>query len=184
MKGDDSSKYSKQDYTICKGKFWKNFKASVMYVQDPELKIRLQKCVNSISEPFSTEIWYHDFYGKKYLRPMYSSDETSELNLQNVTEKDAEQNLINYVNETIANDEEPKTLKNLCKDYSNMLGKFVLYKIVKSNRIKDLLILHFGDRIGFYTRHERNKSTIVYGGKIGQTYCKAVRNGSEVKRFE
>ena len=39
MKGDDSSKYSKQDYTICKGKFWKNFKASVMYVQDPELKL-------------------------------------------------------------------------------------------------------------------------------------------------
>ena len=65
-----------------------------------------------------------------------------------------------------------------------MLGKFVLYKIVKSNRTKDLLILHFGDRIGFYTRHERNKSTIVYGGKIGRTYCEAVRNGSEVKRFE
>ena len=70
MKGDDSSKYSKQDYTICEGKFWKKFKASVMYVQDPELKIRLQKCVNSISEPFSTEIWYHDFYGKK-ISPTY-----------------------------------------------------------------------------------------------------------------
>ena len=99
-----------------------------MYVQDPELKIRLQKCVNSISEPFSTEIWYHDFYGKKYLRLIYSSDETSEWNLQNVTEKDAAQNLINYVNETVAYDEESKTLKNLCKDYSNMLGNLYFTK--------------------------------------------------------
>ena len=101
-----------------------------------------------------------------------------------MTEKDAEHNFINYVNETIVNNKQPKTLKNLYKDYSNMLGKLVLYKTIKSNHIKDLLTLHFGYIIGFYTRHERNKNAIVYGRKIGQTYCKAVRNGSEVKRFE
>ena len=97
--------------------FGKSLKASVTYVQDPELKLRLQTCVNSISDPFSTEIWYHDYCRKKYLRPIYSTDETSEQNMQNVTEKDVEQNFINYVNETIVNDEEPRTLKNLCKDY-------------------------------------------------------------------
>ena len=69
-----------------------------MYVQDPELKLKLQTCVNSMSNPFSTEIWYHDSCRKKYFRTIYSTDETNEQNLQNVTEKDAEQNLINYVN--------------------------------------------------------------------------------------
>ena len=91
-----------------------------------------------------------------------------------------EQNFINYVNETIVNDEEPRTLKNLCKDYSNMLENFGLYKTVKSDRIKDLMILHFGDAIGFHTRHERNKSAIVYSRRTGQTYYEAVLNGSEV----
>ena len=44
MKEDDSSKHPKRDkfYKICEGKFWKKFKASVMYVQDPELKLSLQ----------------------------------------------------------------------------------------------------------------------------------------------
>ena len=113
------SKHPKRDkfYKICEDRFWEKFKASVMYVQDPELKLRLQTCVNSISDPFSTEIWYHDSCRKECLRPIFSTDETSERNLQDVTEKDVEQNFINYVNETIVNDEEPRTLKNLCKDY-------------------------------------------------------------------
>ena len=123
MKGDDSSKHPKWDkfYKICEDKFRKNFKASFMYVQDPGLKLKLQTCVNSISNQFSTEIWYHDSCGKKCFRTIYSTDETSEQNFQNLTEKDVEQNFINYVNEGVVNDEEPRTLKSLCKDYSDML---------------------------------------------------------------
>ena len=79
-----------------------------MYVQDPELKLRLQTCVNSISDQFSTEIWYYDSCRKRYLWPIYSTDETSERNFQNVTEKDVEQNNINYVNKAIISDEEPR----------------------------------------------------------------------------
>ena len=43
-----------------------------------------------------------------------------------------------------------------------MLENFGLYKAMKSDRIKDLLIRHFRDAIGFHTRHERNKSAIMY----------------------
>ena len=35
-----------------------------------------------------------------------------------------------------------------------MLENFGLYKAMKSDRIKDLLIRHFRDAIGFHTRHE------------------------------
>ena len=48
-----------------------------------------------------------------------------------MTEKDVEQNFINYVNETIVNNEERRTLKNLRNDYSNMSENFGLYKTVK-----------------------------------------------------
>ena len=34
------------------------------------------------------------------------------------------------LNETIVNEEETRTLKNLCKDYSNMLENFRLYKTI------------------------------------------------------
>ena len=58
MKGDDSSKHPKRDkfFKIYEVKFWKTFKASIVYVKDPELKLRFQMCVNSIFDPFSTEI--------------------------------------------------------------------------------------------------------------------------------
>ena len=67
-----------------------------MYVQDPQLKFKLQTYVNSISYPFPREIWYHDSCPKKHLLPIYSTDETSEGKLQNASEKDMEQNFINY----------------------------------------------------------------------------------------
>ena len=91
----------------------------------------------SIPFPIHSPQKHDDSCRKKYLRPIYGIDETSERNLQNVTEKDVEQKFINYVNETIVSDEEPRTLKNLCKDYSNMLENFGLYKTMKSDRIKD-----------------------------------------------
>ena len=46
-----------------------------------------------------------------------------------------------------------------------MLENFGLYKTIKSDRIKELLTLHFGDTIGFHNRHERNKSALCTAGK-------------------
>ena len=58
-------------YKICEDKFWIKSKASVMYVKDPELKLRLQTCIDATSDPFSTEIWYHESCRKKYIKPIY-----------------------------------------------------------------------------------------------------------------
>ena len=84
---------------------------------------------------------------------MYHNDETSERNIQHMTEKDMEQNFINYqsIVKTIVNHEEPQTLKNLCKEYSNILESFGLYKTVKSDCIKELLIFHWRyNRLPYY----------------------------------
>ena len=90
------------------------------------------------------------------------------------------QTFVNFVNEKFVNDKEPRALKNLCKYYSNILENFGLYRTVKSDSIKDLLILHFGDTISFHIRHERNKSANMYNRKTDQTYCEAVANVLEV----
>ena len=95
------------------------------------------------------------------------------------------QTFVNFVNEKFVNDEEPRALKNLCKDYSNILENFGLYKTVKSDSIKDLLILHFGNTISFHIRHERtnkstDKGTNMYNRRTDQTYCKEVANFLEV----
>ena len=94
------------------------------------------------------------------------------------------QTFVNFVNEKFVNDEESRALKNLCEDYSNILENFGLYKTAKSDSIKDLLILHFGNTISFHIRHERNKSTNMCNRRTGQTYCKEVANFLEVTEEE
>ena len=137
-----------------------------MYVQDAELKLRLQGCIDATSDPFSTEIWYHESCRKKYIKPIYEPvHTTSERNLQTVAEKDVEQNFINFVNEMVLNEEEPKSLKSLCKEYAEMLENFGFFKCVKSDRIKDLLINNFGEKIGFHSRIQSVQCTVKIEAK-------------------
>ena len=69
MKRDDSPKYPEWDkfYKIFEDKFWKKFKASVMYVQDPELKLKIiDVCKFHIQSIFHRNIVViHDSYQKK-----------------------------------------------------------------------------------------------------------------------
>ena len=104
------------------------------------------------TDPFSTEVWYHDSCRKMYIKPVYNTLYTSaeREDFQNVSEKEIEQNFINYISTTILDDEEPKTLKCLCKEYTDMLLNFGFFKTIKSDRMKDLLICNFGEKIGFY----------------------------------
>ena len=83
-----------------------------------------------------------------------------------MTEKDVEKKFINYVNEEIVNDEE----------FMQWLFKYIreLYKAIKSDCIKGLLILHFWDTIGFHT------SVVVYSRRTGQVYYEVVVSGLEV----
>ena len=165
-------------FKINEDKFWRKFKASVLYVEDPDVKLRLQTCVDSTPNPFSTEIWYHGSCRKE------AQSKSNERNLQNVTEKDVEQNFMNYVSDTIVADEEPKTLKSLCNDFKVRLENFGFFRNIKSDRLKELLIHNFGGRIGFHSRVQRNQSDIVYSRNKGKTYFEAILNGSEVTDAE
>ena len=149
-------------------------------MNEPELKLRLQTFVDSTPDPFATEVWYHDKCRKKYFRPLYQEESRNEHNMTSVTEKDIHQNFINYVSKTIIENEEPQTLKQLCKYYSDMLENFGSFKIVKSDRLKDMLIQHLGEKIGFHSRPHTNRSDIVFNKTEGKTYYEAILQGSEV----
>ena len=61
MKGKDQCNPDREKfYQILELKAWTKFKASIMYVNEPELKLRLQTFVDSTPDPFATEVWYHD----------------------------------------------------------------------------------------------------------------------------
>ena len=141
------------------------------------MRARIQKFIDATTDPFATEVWYHDNCQKNHIRPAYGSSENSDL--QNVSEKEVEQRFVNYISETIIEEREPKTLKFLCKQYEDMLLNFGYFKVIKSDRIKELLMLNFADKVGFHQRMQRNKSEIVYSTDNGRNYHEAMINGSE-----
>ena len=51
-------------------------------------------------------------------------------------------------------------------------SNFGLYKTVKSDGTKDMLILHFGDAIGFHTRHESKKVLLFTAGEQAKLITK------------
>ena len=208
MKGGDTARHPDRGkfFKICKQKLWLKFKASVMYIPDVQLKTRIQTFIEATTDPFSTEVWYHDSCRKMYIKPVYNTLYTikpvyntlytikpvyntlytsaEREDLQNVSENEIEQNFINYISTTILDDEEPKTLKCLCKEYTDMLLNFGFFKTIKSDRMKDLLICNFGEKIGFHPQIQRNKSDIVYSTEKGKTYFEAIINGSEITDAE
>ena len=65
-----------------------------------------------------------------------------------------------------------------------MFLNFGFFKTIKSDRMKDLLISHFSEKIGFHPQIQRNKSDIVYSTEKGKTYFEAIINGSEITDAE
>ena len=85
---------------MCQDKIWKKFKASVTFVKDHRLKLGMQKFIDATADQFSAEVWYHDSCRKKYILSLFTMlSKADEGNLQNVNEKDIEQNFINYIND-------------------------------------------------------------------------------------
>ena len=170
-------------YKISEIKSWLKFKASAMHLTDSNMRIRIQKFIDTTTDPFATEAWYHDNCRKKYAGPTYgNSDKNS--NLQNVNGKEVEQRFLSYISKTVFEEKEPKTLKSLCKWYQDFLLNFGYYKLIKSDRMKELLLLHFGEKIRVHQRIQKNKSEIVYSTENNSKCYEAVINGSEITNEE
>ena len=141
----------------------------------------MQKFIAATSDPFFAEVWYHDSCRKKYLKPIYDAQyKADEGNLRNINEKDIEQNFINYVNDTIIEDKEPKDFEKSLQGISRYVGEFCFFRTIKCDCMKELLRKKFSEDIGFHSQIRKNKSEIVYSRKKGNTYYEAILNGSEI----
>ena len=76
-----------------------------------------------------------------------------------------------HVNKCIFEDNEPRLLFGLQTDFNNLLDNYNMEHLNRQDRLKDMLIKEFGERIGFHKRYHVNESTIVYntsgGGCLG-----------------
>ena len=73
----------------------------------------------------------------------------------------------------IFEDNEPRTLKGLMEDYNQLLIDNGCVVCQRTSVVKDLLDNEFGDKIGFHSRSEVNKSWIVYDVSKGGSYIEA-----------
>ena len=115
MKGDDCRHGDARLVTMEQIQTWSKFKASVLYVEDIDMRTRLRKVVDSTKDPFATHIRYHVKCFKKYLKPVY--DDKCDDHMQHMNLSDIKQKFLEEVRKKIFEDGEARTLKRLTLDY-------------------------------------------------------------------
>ena len=144
-------------------KAWNRFKNHTIYIDDEKLRERMVAFINSISDPFATEIYYHEFCWKKYLRPIYDTSDLKTIHLQNIRLPEINQIFFEHVRNVIIELNEPRTLKSLLLDYQNITKNFgISIENMKTSKVKELIQETFGEEIGFHERYHKNESIIVF----------------------
>ena len=119
--------------------------------------------INSTSDPFATEIYYHESCWKKYLRPTYDTSDLKTIHLQNIRLTGINQIFLEHVRNVIIELHEPRTLTSLLLDYQNITKNFgISIDNMKSSKVKELIQETFGEEIGFHESYHNNESTIVF----------------------
>jgi hypothetical protein len=157
---------------------WYKFRASVLHLQDEEMRARLQILVDSTPDPLAAHICYHDSCFKKYMRPAYDPKAYDHLSLNY---EEVKQQFFTLVYDKLFEEGEAVSLKSLTSDYERMRLNFGIVSTIKSSHVKDLLIKEFGNKIGFKDRIHQNKSTIVYNPELAGDYVESAVNFSGMK---
>ena len=155
---------------------WCTFKSHTVYLEDVILRDRILSVMDSTEDPFAAEIRYHRSRWKKYVNPLYHSDQDADsvLHLQGVRHAEVRQMFSKHVRHTVLEMTEPRTLIGLLLDYQNFMRNFGFdASAVKTSSIKQMLLDEFHDKIGFHDRYHKNKSTIVYNTSAGGNYVEA-----------
>ena len=158
---------------------WESFKSHTIYLEDFEMRCRILKVIDATPDPFAAEIRYHLSCWKKYVKPVYTTDNLSseQIHLQNIQRQEVKLMFTKHVKTAIFDNGKPRTLKGLLQDYTKLLQNFGLEGSgVKSSTIKEILLAEFGSKIGFHDRFHKNKSTIVYDKDAGGSYVEAAIN--------
>ena len=99
--------------------------------------------------------------GKNMSHPVFSDE--VHTHLQSVSLIEGKYLFFRHVQKVILEELEIRTLQSLLKEYMKVMADYYHSACgVKSSFLKTLLIREYGDSIGFYTRHQKNESEVVY----------------------
>ncbi len=155
---------------------WRTFKSHTVYLEDDTMRDRILAVIDSTNDPFAAEIRYHRGCWKRYVQPVYRTEEGEDttLHLQSVRYAEVQQMFFQHVQKVVFELKEPRSLQGLLLDYTSLMKNFGFdMTTTKSSTIKQLLQKEFEDKIGFHVRFHKNKSTIVYDTSEGGSYIEA-----------
>ena len=139
------------------------------------MRNRINCLIDSITDPFSTEIRYHHKCWLKYVGQYQNMSVEEKLPLMHdVTYREAQTMFIDHVRQVVFVDHKIITLQGLLHEYKNIMGTYGLPNLgVKSSYVKEMLVREFGDGIGFHVTPRKNQSEVVYDTS-GTSYIEAV----------
>ena len=151
---------------------WNVFKSHTVVLQDDAMRDRINRLIDSITDPFSTEIRYHHKCWLKYIGAYQKISVEQQHNLLNdVTFREAQTMFIDHARRVIFEDHEIRTLQGLLHDYKTIVGTYGFPTTgVKSSYMKEILLREFGVGIGFHVRAQKNQSEVVYDTTGGASY--------------
>ena len=108
---------------------------------------------------------------------MYTTDESSTNDIQNVRSAEVKTMFIEHVRKVIFELNEPRTLLGLLQDFKDMYGNYGFdVTAKKSSYIKIILHPEFDEQIGFHNRYQKNESTLVFDCNKGGTFIEGAIN--------
>ena len=155
---------------------WNVFRSHTVILQDDAMRDRINCLIDSITDPFSTEIRYHHKCWLKYIGQYQKMSAEEKLPLMHdVTYREAQTMFIDHVRQVVFVDHEIITLQGMLREYKNIMGTYGLPNLgVKSSYLKEMLVHKFGDGIGFHAPPRKNQSEIIYDTSDSSSYIEAV----------
>ena len=140
---------------------------------------RINCLIDSITDPFSTEIRYHHKCWLKYVGQYQKMSVEEKLPLMHdVTYRETQSMFIDHVRQVVCVDHEIITLQGLLREYKSIMWTYGLPNLgVKSSYVKEMLVREFGYGIGFHVPPRKNQSEVVYNTSGSSSYIEAVLLG-------
>lgn len=135
---------------------------------------RITTLINSCTDPFAEEIYYHPGCWKINLKKCSDTSESNESS----TSGDIDKVFLNHVKDVIIDRNEPRTLQGLLEDYNSLLEKHNLPKIGSrsTSYLRRMMEAEFESALGFHEPFQRNQSTIVYNSLQGGCFLECAIN--------
>ena len=106
---------------------WNVFRSHTIVLEDDAMRDQINCLINSVTDPFSSEIRYHQRCWLKYVGAYQKMSVEQKLPLlHEVTLREAQTMFLDHACQVIFDDHEIRTLQGLLRDYKSIVGTYGL----------------------------------------------------------